>query len=27
LATPEMEFGMSVNLSWQTGLNFDVTIP
>lgn len=26
LSTPSMEFGMSVNLDWQTGLNFDVEI-
>lgn len=26
LATPSMEFGMSVDLEWKTGLNFDVTI-
>ena len=27
LTTPTMEFGMSVDLSWSTGLTFDVTIP
>jgi hypothetical protein len=26
LATPTMEFGMSVDLGWKNGLNFDVTI-
>ena len=27
LDTPTMEFGLSVDLTWQTGLTFDVTIP